>query len=517
MALPNRRLRLAAKPFLLFLAVGLPGLTALAQGPRTTIVAPSDLWVRADLAIPLGNPVLLTTCEGVGNLHEHTTTLPAAPDGSITKVREFSVNCPCEEREVTARQYIHVVPATPLPQVEAASCGPVLTVTPAMEEVPFGADAQTAADFISTAGIKVEETEHMLWRNACGLGASWVVWEAATPCGEVERHAFKRTVVPQANDFGALAGDVSSSVDLSSFDAESFGTGPLSVSIPIWSGLRPVELYRTLAAAGAGGAGTAFQRVAVGCFAGSGHPADGGAVVGTETIEVDGNIEPWLGFADEVDIHCGLPQDNWPLIRARDREVGHFGAGLEQFPIPYEETVDTVAGNCPGNFTILRHITATDADGAQATGTQTLHVTDHEAPVFHGSPAELVWDGDSWPPEGATAQAVDGCASLVELTWADSADCTQGVIHRVTTATDGCGNRATLRQIIRSPAPPETLVLAVGCNDPNALNFTGDACFETAQCLYADNTSCLGDLDENGQVTTSDLLVLLGIFGTFCD
>lgn len=517
MALPNRRLRLAAKPFLLFLAAGLLGLTANAQGPRTTIVAPSDLWVRADVDIPLGNPVLLTTCEGIGNLHEHTTTLPAAPDGSITKVREFSVNCPCEEREISARQYIHIVPATPLPADQTATCGPVLMVAPEFEEVPFGAVARTAADFLTGGDWKVEETEHMLWRNSCGLGASWVVWEVTTPCGELERHVFKRIVTPQATDFSALAGDVSAAVDLASFDAESFGIGPLAAPATLWSGLRPVELYRTLAPAGTENGGTAFQRVAVGCFAGSGAPGDGGAVVGNETIEVDGNIEPWLGFQNEVDIACGLPQEEWPLVRARDREVGHFGAGLQQFPIPYEETVDTVAGNCPGNFTILRHITATDADGAQATGTQTLHVTDLEAPVFHGSPAELVWDGGSWPPEGATAQAVDGCAAEVELTWADSADCAQGIIHRVTTATDGCGNRATLRQIIRSPAPPETLVLAVGCNDPNALNFTGDACFETAQCLYADNSSCLGDLDENGQVTTSDLLVLLGIFGTFCD
>jgi hypothetical protein len=75
-----------------------------------------------------------------------------------------------------------------------------------------------------------------------------------------------------------------------------------------------------------------------------------------------------------------------------------------------------------------------------------------------------------------------------------------------------------LRQVLIRSQAVETpaAILAVGCTDPFALNYTGDACFLTAHCLYAGEPDCVGDLDENGTVSTGDLLMLLGIFGTLC-
>lgn len=489
---------------------------ASAQGSRTTLIAPADLWVRAELDVDWGDPILLTTCVGMGQVHESVQELPVNEDGSKTLIRHFSVSCPCEEIKLEERQYIHILPATPLPEAVSTSCSPIFNAVPETVEVAFGTPDITVLEALisESNAFKVTETRHLLWQNECGLGAHWVVWEAMGPCGEVERRTFTLQVVSQHPSFADLSLDLSHEVDLSDFDADDFGVGPLGSNQALWQGLHPVEVYRTLGGNGAQGASgpIAFQRVAIGC----GGIDQGMAGVGTETVSVTGNIEPWLGFQNHVDIDCGLPLEDWPLVRARDREVGHFGAGLEQFAIPYDQIADTLPGECSGNFTILRHISATDADGAEVHGTQTLHVTDTSAPDFYGSPEELVWSGESWPPMGPTAQALDGCDGQVDLTWADSTDCASGRIIRVNTATDGCGNRSTLRQIILPQNFEEPLVLAVGCNDPNALNFTGDACFQTSQCLYTENSACLGDLDENGFVSTNDLLILLGIFGTFC-
>lgn len=490
---------------------------ASAQGPRTTLIAPADLWVRADIEVAWGDPILVTTCAGIGPIHESVQELPMNDDNSKTIIRHFSVTCPCEEITLEERQYIHILPSTPLPEAVSASCSPIFNAVPETVEVAFGAPGITVIEALMSESnsFKATETRHLLWKNECGLGAEWVVWEATGPCGEVERQTFTLQVVAQHPNFQDLSLELTQEVNLSDFDADDFGVGPLAANHALWQGLHPVEVYRSLSGNGAeqSTGSIAFQRVAIGC-GGSNH---GMASVGTETVTVAGNIEPWLGFQNHVDIHCGMPIEDWPLVRARDREVGHFGAGLEQFPIPYDQIADTIPGECSGNFTILRHISATDADGAEVNGTQTLHVTDTSAPDFYGSPEELVWAGENWPPVGPTAQALDGCDGQVDLTWADSTDCASGRIIRVNTATDGCGNRSTLRQVILPQDFTEPLVLNVGCNDPNALNFTGDACFQTSQCLYAENTACLGDLDESGQVSTNDLLILLGIFGTFCD
>ena len=61
--------------------------------------------------------------------------------------------------------------------------------------------------------------------------------------------------------------------------------------------------------------------------------------------------------------------------------------------------------------------------------------------------------------------------------------------------------------------------LYAGCTDPAALNYHGLFVLDDGSCIYGevqDNT-CPTDVDADGVVSTTDLLELLGSFGTLCD
>jgi|GEM_PF-2364776 len=484
------------------------GATAQTLAPRTALVAPPDLWVRADIDRPYGDPLVFSTCPEPFEVAEQRTTLPADASGAVTVVRRFTAVCPCTHLEVSAEQSIRILPATPLPGALAPTgCAPVFSVTPGAMAVAFGAPRIQA----SAGAAAVREEVHVLWRDACGRGKDWVVWEAVGACGDRARHAFPvETVVapvPAAASAAAPAPPAVTTVDVDDFDPAAWGVGPLPVEGQrVWNGLQPVQVYRTWT--GATGSGGTFARVEVGCGA--------ARTLGTEAVEVTGNRPPRLRFAPEVTLACGTALEDLPTVRARDRRVGSFAPGPDIVDLPVEEHFDTVPGPCAGRFTVLRHLRAVDEAGAEATGTQTLHFDDTTPPTFYASPAELVVTGTAWPPDGPTASAQDACSGPVELVSADSTDCATGRIHRITTARDGCGNAATLRQTLIPASSLPTPVLAVGCADPLALNFTGEACFETAHCLYPGAPHCVGDLDGNGVISTGDLLVLLGIFGTLC-
>ena len=481
--------------------------TAQTLAPRTALVAPPDLWVRADIDRPYGDPLVFSTCPEPLDVAEQRTTLPADAAGAVTVVRRFTTVCPCTHLEVSAEQSIRILPATPLPGALAPTgCAPVFSVTPGATTLPFGAPRIQA----SAGAATVREEVHVLWRDACGQGKDWVVWEAVGACGDRARHAFAvETVVAPvpSSALSAASAPQVTSVDVDDFDPAAWGVGPLPVQGQrVWNGLQPVHVYRTWT--GATASGGTFARVEVGCGA--------ARILGSEAVEVTGNRPPRLRFVPEVTVACGTSPEDLPTVRARDRRMGSFAPGPDIVDLPVEESFDTLPGPCAGRFTVLRHLRAVDDAGAEVTGTQTLHVEDTTPPTFYASPAELVVTGTAWPPDAPTASAQDDCSGPVELVQADSTDCVTGRIHRITTARDGCGNAATLRQTLVPASTVPSPVLAVGCADPLALNFTGEACFETAHCLYVDAPHCVGDLDGNGVISTGDLLVLLGIFGTLC-
>jgi hypothetical protein len=55
-----------------------------------------------------------------------------------------------------------------------------------------------------------------------------------------------------------------------------------------------------------------------------------------------------------------------------------------------------------------------------------------------------------------------------------------------------------------------------GCTDSSAINFDPNATCDNALCMFPESTACSADLDNNGVINVSDLLIFLPLFGGFC-
>ena len=82
-------------------------------------------------------------------------------------------------------------------------------------------------------------------------------------------------------------------------------------------------------------------------------------------------------------------------------------------------------------------------------------------------------------------------------------------VTRIYVATDACGNASESGQLLRAVDQIE------GCTDPVASNYNEDAVNNDGTCSY--DPACLGDLNEDGIIGASDLLVLLSGFGIPCE
>lgn len=135
--------------------------------------------------------------------------------------------------------------------------------------------------------------------------------------------------------------------------------------------------------------------------------------------------------------------------------------------------VETIAGRCEGDYTIIRTFTATDDCGNSTVATQTITVVDEQAPVFISVPADytaacdedLVFDD---------ATATDNCGQIsLDVTSETISGLCAGQFSVVRTfvATDDCGNSAVASQtitVIDEEAPVFTQVpadLTASCAD----------------------------------------------------
>ena len=110
------------------------------------------------------------------------------------------------------------------------------------------------------------------------------------------------------------------------------------------------------------------------------------------------------------------------------------------------------AGNCAGNYSLLRTWTATDECGNTSSCSQTITVSDTDGPVLSGCPSDISVDCES-VPVAATVTATDNCSSIpLGVVYSEvqtTGNCAGNYsLLRTWTATDECGNTSSCSQTI---------------------------------------------------------------------
>ena len=182
--------------------------------------------------------------------------------------------------------------------------------------------------------------------------------------------------------------------------------------------------------------------------------------------------------------------------------------------LTYEDSFSGTGG-CTGSTGILRTYTAVDGCGNTSTFVQELLFVDEAAPVFDFVPGDLniLCSDNDIPLDMATA--TDDCT---ETTVTVSLEVVGGPcpepyqIVRVFTATDACGNASEATQTIFVTDDTPT-----GCPE----DLDGDGLVAVSDVLLALGSfgcseSCEVDLDGDGATTVSDILAMLSVFGNPC-
>ena len=184
--------------------------------------------------------------------------------------------------------------------------------------------------------------------------------------------------------------------------------------------------------------------------------------------------------------------------------------------ISYSVVSDTTAGDCAGNYTIVRTFTATDDAGNSASATQTITVEDTTAPEFTSIPADYTSEcSDDLILDDATAS--DNCGEVTvtvdtETIAGDAAG--NYTVVRTFTATDDCGNSTSATQTITvedTTAPEFTSIPAdytSECSDDLILDdaTASDNCGEVTIEVSSETTAgdCVGNYTVVRTFTATD-------------
>lgn len=108
-------------------------------------------------------------------------------------------------------------------------------------------------------------------------------------------------------------------------------------------------------------------------------------------------------------------------------------------------------GNCTDSYVLIRTYTAEDNCGNTTTAVQKITVGDSKKPIFSNVPADLTLECDN-VTTGGTPTVTDNCDNQIDMVYSESkqqGNCPQSyVLTRSWTATDNCGNSASVSQKI---------------------------------------------------------------------
>ncbi|TRY66722.1 hypothetical protein TCAL_13779, partial [Tigriopus californicus] len=204
----------------------------------------------------------------------------------------------------------------------------------------------------------------------------------------------------------------------------------------------------------------------------------GNTTTASQEITVTDQDAPEFSFVPEsIEIACdqALPTDQPEVTDNCDQNVD------------LSETQETIAGNCPDSYTIIRTWVATDNCGNTSTASQSIAVQDLEAPVFANIPEEVTIACDASLPTNQPA-VTDNCDIDIDITEnqeTQAGNCPGNyLVVRTWLATDNCGNTSTASQIVNVEdveAPsftyvPETVTISCADQLPTNLAVATDNC-----------------------------------------
>lgn len=201
----------------------------------------------------------------------------------------------------------------------------------------------------------------------------------------------------------------------------------------------------------------------------------------TQMVTVEDKTAPtFMNFPADITLECGTPEPTDEPVVSDNCD--------NNTQVTFQRTQQN--GSNPGNFTVRRQWTATDACGNRFTRAQTITFEDKTPPAFQNIPRDTTLNCSQTVPV-RSPMATDACDPTPVITVQNSetpGTCpTIKIIRRTWTATDDTGNKSTVTQTItvNDVAPflgNLTDTLSIDCannNSPNSIFITptyGDIC-----------------------------------------
>lgn len=244
---------------------------------------------------------------------------------------------------------------------------------------------------------------------------------------------------------------------------------------------------------------------------GSCQALDACGVCGGPGTDTDGD-----GLADCIDIDwtSDLPENIQVECNAIPSEPDLTASGGCS-AVVVSFTATTSPGICPNSFAIERTWTATDDCGTSVEHTQTVEVFDTTPPSFVEDIATNLEATCETIPQAPVLTATDNCTESLGIVFTESpaGSCEEGyTILRTWSTTDNCGNSASITQTITVQNPPPTCMEDVNGN--------GIVDVSDLLLLLSDfgcEGVCESDVNGDGFVGVTDILMFLAAFGNNCE
>ena len=436
-----------------------------AEPTFTSVPAAVTIWCNEGL--PTDQPTAVDNCDGNPSIVETSTREAGACANNYRIVRTWTATDACGNI-ASASQVVSVVDKTAPVFV---STPPAITIS--CEQALPTTQPRASDDCAETVTI-TERTDRQ--RGSCPNSYAVVrIWTATDNCGNSSTASQVVTVEDKnAPVFASVPPSVTITCDQVAPDAEPVATDNCDTQVKITRRERRVDgtcadsytLIREW---------TAIDKC--------GNTATSSQVV---TV-IDPTAPVFTAVPPAVTVACsqGLPTSKPTAADNCDKQVDVV------------ETQETLQGPCPDSYVVIRTWIASDNCGHTARATQEVTVIDQQAPRFAKVPASRTVNCDEDPGD-AEPTATDDCDTEVAITMTETTagqDCRTGVtLTRVWTATDNCGNTATVSQVIRfedTERPKFGKVdrsLSVECDQPIPVIYppVTDNCDRDIDVIYVD-------------------------------